>query len=836
MIRAKKSSGKSCVLSPGEMNSHPFAECIQKLEDLRQPWNPVVRAAIDLLKYPDAPAYIDVAVEQFSYAQTIHTEGRWKSDKLTDHGKRNAAGIVLSGRAEVVSIDNRSILDGPGPFSPVRPRHLAAMDPGSVLGAYEFTANLFQAPEIHSYQVLSGPVCLQFFHSKFNVFRQNIIPRDNALIKHAAHEKEFEDWLRTGDNYHLILAFSSDPSIKMCHAELAFIDLKRPVIGSLESFRHSWEAFRNALVETAWLQSYSSRVRDFRDPNLENYRFVLDEHLKLIDLESYKKAFSHLHEVIHGSGYLWAEVEDLKSFPAIADATAKFSLLPRPLAGAKVYVKESLLQSPHGGLVSVIDSILRFRSKGTKNKWEDPLQESISRNATKVTAAEAIAKNFTKHVASDFQPNAGTANPPLISTAKPKVMSMARVKVFGPNESENPFCRLGVEVHSGLDTLPAIKWIEDEMGSVPDLNGTLIVACQHFLRETCAWFAHLMSKGAKIIAIGKDYSTCPDIARRIQRIGVTVVETPTWEWKPGEYAVHLEAKAKLGWTEASNLIATGNYKEVIVIDDGGALHRTSGDFINKTKVPKWCGVEQTTSGEVHARMAPYPVALVSSHNEKRKWESRIIADKIFENSLRLCAPLSGTNKRIGIIGAGAIAKAVAERFSKDGYSVFWFSTKDSLTGDSINKQQTLEELITQADVIFGCAGYDVLNALLGKEDGQSMVGGKWFISCSSMDVEFSSLLKLSNRATALCTPLRLHNPFSTMAVQTKPAPCLVLNGGFPINFDRERDSVPLHLIQFTRALMHLGLMKAREITETGVVDEPSLEGLRTKLKGKLIDD
>jgi len=834
MKRERKKTGNPSAENQSKKDPHPFAGHIQRLEELRQPWNPVVRASIDLLKCTEAPVYIDVEIEKFKYAQIIHADGQWKSQFLTSHAMSNAVGIILSGRAEVVTINDQSISNTSGPFSPARPRHLATIDRGAVLGSYEFTANVFQSPETHPYKVLSGPVCLQFDHPKFNVFRQNITKKNDSLIKHAIDEQEFTDWLRTGDNYHLISAFSSIDSREGSHAELIFIDLKRPGINLAEGFHCSWEAFRNALVEAAWLQSHSSRSRNFRDPSLENYKLTSNDDLKLIELESYKKTLMHLREVVQGSGYLWSKVEDAIEFPAIQDAISNMAKLPQPLNGANIYMKESLMQSPRGGLVSVIDSILRYRTKGAKGKWEDPLQENISSRGKTLTAAEALIKNLKCHVEADFP------SEKQYSAGKAKERTLVPPALLPLTESDNPFCRLGIEVNPGLDTLPAITWIEDKIGSSLDLNGTLIVACQHFLRETCAWFAHLMSKGAIIIAIGKDYSTCPEVARRLQRIGVKVVETPTWEWKPGEYASHLEAKAKLAWVEASKMIEEDEFKEVIVVDDGGVLHKTANGFVGKYKKLKLCGVEQTTSGEVHAESesATYPVALVSRHKEKRKWESKIIAEKIYDNSLRQCAPLSGAG-RIGIIGAGAIAAAVAEKFSDMGYTVFWFSDSEEfqLAGNKVNKKQTLEELLTETDFIFGCAGDDVLKKLLDDSDGQrSLVAGKWFISCSSSDTEFASLLKLKNDSTALCSPLRLHNPFSTMVVQTLPDPCFVLNGGFPINFDRGRDSVPLHLIQFTRALMHMGLIEARTISKTGVVqsDEVPWEELRTILGGKLV--
>jgi hypothetical protein len=841
MSRTKKKSDKSPGPCEAAKDSCPFSEHIQKLEDLRQPWNPVVRSAIDLLRRERSNDYCEVVTQQYGYAEPVQQNGMWLCSKLSNHARRNAICIVLDGRVEVIGRQSLPTKEGKCSISPAQPRHMISMEKGEILGAYEFTGNLFQHPETHEYEVLSGPVCIQFDHDLFNSFVQNTTTsrssQNLATCATGLTESQaisFRDWWVKGENHHLIKAFSDANSIETPHSDLLFINLKFPYLENPED-QYAWEAFRNAVVETAWRQSRASRGRDFKASSVAPADCPDAKDLKGIEIEAYKATLVHLDEVINGVGTLWTEPWNAARFPAIVSFLQNIELARLEIAAAHVFIKEPLhfLPKEKNGRLSVVDFISRYsrvetvgKSQGNQIKREsltawrldDPLA-----NESGQRTLEALKRHFDA-----WTQTLQERNPQVLSTIIPKP----------PTKSSNPFQRFWIEVNSGLDTLPAIEWIESKTGTAPDLGGTLIVTCQHFLRETCAWFAHLMSKGATIIAIGKDYSTCPEVARRLQRIGVTIVESPAWTWRPGEYGAHLEDKARMAWAEASNVIAERAFNEVIVIDDGGVLHKTAGELFDKDRnnVSKWCGVEQTTSGEVHAKQAPYPVALVSRHEEKRKWESRIIADKIFENSLRMCAPLSGKDKRIGIIGAGAIAEAVAERYSKDSYLVFWFSESGSIANKSIYKKQTLNELLDEADVIFGCAGHDVLKALLTEVDGQNLVARKWFISCSSSDTEFASLLKSYDKGKPLCTPLRLHNPFSTMVVQTKPAPCFVLNGGFPINFDRERDSVPLHLIQFTRALMHWGLIKARGIARTGELDtgDAPWEELRQKLGGSLV--
>jgi len=824
MTRPKNKSGGPSEITPSNVAPHPFEKHIQRLEELRQPWNPVIRAAMDLLKRRNSHDYCEVVSIRYGYAETVQQNGEWKHSslsrhdlKLSDHARRNAVGIVLDGRVEVIGRQPIPNQVGGCSISPAQPRHMISMEKGEVLGSYEFTGNLFQHPETHEYEVLSGPVCIQFDHEQFNAFSQNktTTGREDNLAKCATslgklQTSAFKQWWTSGENHYLIEAFAQESQIKVTHSELLFINLKFPYFEHAED-RHAWESFRNVIFETAWRQSRASRGRDFKASSVPHKDCIKPKQLNTadkrnaIDIEAHKATLIHLDEVVNGVGTLWSELQDPARFPALASFLESGALNCLKITAEKVFIKEPLLSLPKKkkGRLSIVDYISRythldregkadFEGRIEGNKLTDWKFVNLLNNSDLL---DALKKHLDSSVKSLRERNPG---------------ALSEIDLKQAAKSGNPFQHLWIEVDSGLDTLPSLKWVEEKIGGELNLGETLIIACQHFLRETCAWFAHLMSKGATIIAIGKDYSTCPEVARRLQRIGVTVVESPSWEWKPGEYAAHLEAKAKLAWAEASKVFAERHFKEVIVVDDGGVLHKTANGCIDSINAPKLCGVEQTTSGEINAIKAPYPVALISRHTEKRTWESRIIADKIFENSLQQCGSLSGTNKTIGIIGAGAIADAVAEKFLEDGYSVFWFSEKFELKG-KCNKKQTLEELLDTTEVIFGCTGDDVLKELLGRPERQMHLAGKWFISCSSGDTEFASLLKLKDGTTALCSPLRLHNPFSTMVVHTKPNPCFVLNGGFPINFDRERDSVPLHLIQFTRALMHLGLVKARDL-------------------------
>ena len=173
--------------------------------------------------------------------------------------------------------------------------------------------------------------------------------------------------------------------------------------------------------------------------------------------------------------------------------------------------------------------------------------------------------------------------------------------------------------------------------------------------------------------------------------------------------------------------------------------------------------------------------------------------------------------KIGVLGAGAIGGALIEKLCATGFMVFYKDPGDFENSyAAAHYKQTIKEVLQEANVILGCTGINVLDGECSIDD----VAGKWFISCGSMDTEFLFLLKYKDKdGKSIAFRQRSHNPFSNIVIKTKSEPAYVVNGGFPVNFDRKMDSVPLSKIQLTRAMMHTGLLQAR-----GLCDKKTGEG------------
>lgn len=227
--------------------------------------------------------------------------------------------------------------------------------------------------------------------------------------------------------------------------------------------------------------------------------------------------------------------------------------------------------------------------------------------------------------------------------------------------------------------------------------------------------------------------------------------------------------------------------DMLILDEGGSLHQNVPPNLSRHA----SGVEQTTYGL--QQNWNYPVVLVCRSAAKLFFESQIIARGIFRklNSIDL---LNG--KVVGIIGMGALGSAVARELTTRGIQTIGTDIRP-INKDFSNTTVTLHELLFRSDVVLGCAGLDVLAGT----DINTLVGRKIFVSCSSSNIEFRTLLQY----------LTLTEKFGVASGVIGKSNCSVLNGGYPINFDRIHEWELFDEIILTRKLMLEGLIQAKTL-------------------------
>lgn len=238
---------------------------------------------------------------------------------------------------------------------------------------------------------------------------------------------------------------------------------------------------------------------------------------------------------------------------------------------------------------------------------------------------------------------------------------------------------------------------------------------------------------------------------------------------------------------ASAELAFQNPKDasILALDEGGVLHSA----IPSELAIRCAGVEQTTYGlQTNWK---YPTVLACRSATKLLFESQIIARGILRklDSLQILQGARG----VGIIGLGALGSEVARALLNRGLTVLGAETvapREEFCSITV----TVDELLARCDVIIGCTGTDALV----KVDLNTITGRKIFISCSSSDIEFRTTLR----------QLPAYKHFGIAQGWIGQLHATVLNGGYPINFDRVHEWELFDEIIITRKLVLEGLFQA----------------------------
>lgn len=340
-----------------------------------------------------------------------------------------------------------------------------------------------------------------------------------------------------------------------------------------------------------------------------------------------------------------------------------------------------------------------------------------------------------------------------------------------------------------------------------DLSNTVFVCVQHLLYTTVNLFQSLIELGAKpsnIFLIGKNYSTCPEVEKIITELGIQLISHTSLTIL-GEYNLVFSRDVKNMWQIVTERINEMHDKvsQIVVLDDGGrCLENIPDELLQKNKL---IGIEQTTAGLQNplVQQLTIPIVDVATCAVKLQLESNMIIDAIFkkiEGRFKLDNLL-----KYGIIGAGAIGIALYKKLSSKNLNVYLHDIDKAKALDSgINKAyyiDNIQDTINYCDVILGCTGKDITRTL---DLTKILPKHKTFISCSSEDKEFLSLLKYINPFHNI----RKNSQNDIIYETQKGATIEILNSGFPANFDASGESVPAENIQLTRALLLGGVIQA----------------------------
>jgi D-isomer specific 2-hydroxyacid dehydrogenase, NAD binding domain len=302
---------------------------------------------------------------------------------------------------------------------------------------------------------------------------------------------------------------------------------------------------------------------------------------------------------------------------------------------------------------------------------------------------------------------------------------------------------------------------------------------------------------SQMFVVPKAYSTIPETLHELKAMGVGIAN-PNGVFQVGYYNNSAALTLNAACRYAAKLIDNSRVAErAVLLDDGGSLT----EFWHKHQLHeriKTVSVQQTTSGIYREPTNCKKIIKinVAGSAAKRWFESWVIAAGVTRKLGKIRHQLA--RRRIGIVGYGAIGKAIATAMKEytDQDNIRIYDSALNVRAEHFKNTSSLRSLVNKSDFILGCTGRNCFasaeHILKGVENSIT------FVSCSSRDVEFLTLLR------SYAQPI--DNAFGEIELQAGKVH-KVLNGGFPINFDRVHEYETGSEISLTRALTLSGVLQ-----------------------------
>ena len=359
-----------------------------------------------------------------------------------------------------------------------------------------------------------------------------------------------------------------------------------------------------------------------------------------------------------------------------------------------------------------------------------------------------------------------------------------------------------IEPKQQLPVLEAIINVVSTSTEFINFDNIGFVCVQHLLYTTFNLVEALKQLGAStnnIHIIGKPYSSCQEVVDLLTASKFCYHQNCSQKMLGG-FLQSFKKDINNMWKSAYQNFQAKNIKLIVVLDDGGHCLINIPEHI--TKKYQLVGIEQTTSGLTHhlINSLSFPVIEVASSAAKQLIEPPMIAEAVVKKLVNI---MSITNKSCvcAVVGLGVIGIAIVYKLVSLGYQVITYDKKavNKIQIEGITYLDNFKELIVRADYIFGCTGEDITNNL----DINIIEKDKTFISCSSYDKEFLSLLKIIKQNNYTCDNILDHIYYQLPNHKT----ITILRGGFPINLDNSGESVEAKDIQLTRGLLLGGILQ-----------------------------
>jgi hypothetical protein len=363
-----------------------------------------------------------------------------------------------------------------------------------------------------------------------------------------------------------------------------------------------------------------------------------------------------------------------------------------------------------------------------------------------------------------------------------------------------------------------------ETRQAPDLKGVVFIGVQHLLKTTGSLFTSLIALGARpenMFFAGKCYSTDPEVARNLKALGMSIINGTKPERLADYIKVHNQDVKNL-WLMVQGHCKSkqGAIKKIIIISDGAAV------IENALPIDiDMVAVEQTRNGMYSEteQISRFPIINVAQSAAKQLLEPVFIQQATLERLKPILNNLDKETIQIGVVGYGAIGKALVQYFLNAGYKILVYDRDPNIMNDvSSNDRRLLKAtdiryLMIHSHHIFGCTGQDIT-----KEINLLQINGKdrVFYSLSSGDTEMHDLLvKAQGLLDAGGSASIEVDTLGDIAIRTdKGNRIFIKKGGFPVNFDRAQTPDEEEKFSLTRGLLLGGILQALRMPLNNVND------------------
>lgn len=375
--------------------------------------------------------------------------------------------------------------------------------------------------------------------------------------------------------------------------------------------------------------------------------------------------------------------------------------------------------------------------------------------------------------------------------------------------NENDFFKVADYPIPKLPVIDDIVKLVKQSNLLPNLNKTAIIGVQHVLETTVTLFDGLIEFGIKpenMYFSGKCYSSAPEIEAQILKRGIKLMPAIKPR-KPGDYAEVCRIGLENMWQVFSKDAETKNFDTIIILDEGGRCLEVMPKDI--PLIYKVAAIEQARGGlySKALEIVPFPLVEVASSAAKKVLEAPLIANAILTRVKDILIRMNfSKNLVFGVIGNGVIGHAVCDYLLSLGCKVMVYDQNQNTFTNIVNKNfyrvDSILEVILWSNVVLGCTGKDITEGVdiinLVKQDTT-------FISCTSEDKEFNSLLKEIAKSK---NTINIDTLGDITCLSSNGSKIKILQGGFPINFNRKPWNVPANQIEVTQGLLLGGCIQA----------------------------